>query len=116
MIYHITDKASWQKSLEDGLYRPAAFSSDGFIHCSKFSQVIDVANRFYSSQKCLILLAINNSLVKSKIVEENSEGGNELFPHLYGPLEVNSVYAIADLNPNEDGVFIFPNYWLVQKV
>jgi uncharacterized protein (DUF952 family) len=108
IIYHITSNSEWQSARSSGTYLPQGYTQDGFIHCSKGSQVIRTANRFYTGQKELVLLKIESDLIPSKVVEENLEGGSELFPHIYGPLPVTAVVAASPLNSAEEG-FIFPD-------
>jgi uncharacterized protein (DUF952 family) len=113
MIYHITERTTWEKDLDSCRYSPLAFAADGFIHCSNYSQVMTVANRFYAGQQDLILLAIDPSKVEPKIVSENLEGGVEIFPHIYGTLNTDAVFAISTMTVNADGMFEFPVKWEV---
>jgi uncharacterized protein (DUF952 family) len=108
IIYHITSNSEWQSARSSGTYLPQGYTQDGFIHCSKGAQVIRTANRFYTGQKELVLLKIESDLLPSKVVEENLEGGSELFPHIYGPLPVTAVVAASPLKSAEEG-FIFPD-------
>jgi uncharacterized protein (DUF952 family) len=108
IVYHITSNSEWQTARTSGTYLPQGYSQDGFIHCSKKEQVIRTANRHYPGQKELVLLKIETDLIPSKVVEENLEGGSELFPHIYGPLPVAAVVAASPLNSTEQG-FIFPD-------
>jgi uncharacterized protein (DUF952 family) len=36
------------------------------------------------------------------------DGGNELFPHIYGPLETSAVERVVSLRRNADGSFRLP--------
>lgn len=107
IVYHITSDSEWQTARSAGTYLPQGYSHDGFIHCSKEVQVVRTANRHYPGQKGLILLKIETDLVPSKVVEENLEGGAELFPHIYGPLPVSAVVASSPLDCTKEG-FEFP--------
>jgi uncharacterized protein (DUF952 family) len=107
-IYHITSKPEWTATLLKGEYRPANFAADGFIHCSFKDQVITVANKFYRGSRDLVLLEIDPDLLKARVIEENLEGGEENFPHIYGPLTVSAVTKCADLPLNPNGYFEFP--------
>lgn len=110
MIYHITAKEVLETIRTSGVYRPLSFEKDGFIHCSTRDQVIEVANRYYSGQKDLVLLEINDTLLNSMIVYENLEGGNELFPHVYSPIPISAIKNVA-LLPNVGKEFAFPQSW-----
>ncbi len=108
MIYHITTRKEWDQAQSNGTYKPAGFDTDGFIHCSTKEQVCRTANRFYKNRKDLVLLQINDTLDPQAVVYENTEGGTELFPHLYKMLPVSMVSRILRFQPNEDGTFSFP--------
>ncbi len=108
MIYHITHKADWERAVQVRLYMADTLASQGFIHCSTAEQVIKVANNFYLGQPHLVLLCIEESLVKAPVQYENLEGGAEQFPHIYGALNLDAVLKVVDLIPDEDGKFEMP--------
>ncbi len=104
-IFHITRSADWQKALEEGAYQADTLASQGFIHCSTRAQVVSVANRFYLGQHGLVLLEIDSRRVQPEIRRENLEGGTELFPHIYGPLNLEAVEKVVAFEPGDDGQF-----------
>lgn len=111
MIYHITTPAAWKKGQDDGRYVPEAFEQDGFIHCSKMDQIVGVGQRYYASQTGLLILGINPDKLTSKLVFENLIGGEELFPHIYGPLNLEAVESTAEFVQSAEGAFVFPIDW-----
>lgn len=115
MIYHITYPAFWQKALRDGQYIPEGFEQDGFIHCSKMEQIAGVGQNYYAGQSDLLILGINPDKLTSKLVFENLIGGEELFPHIYGPLNLDAVESTADFGVKADGTFEFPCTWVLTK-
>jgi len=96
MILHICSAAEWQTS-DDDHYRCASLDREGFIHCSRPEQVVEVAGRLFQGRRDLVLLVIDPELVTADIRCE--DGGNGVFyPHVYGPLNVSAVtsaYALA---------------------
>ena len=96
-IFHITTREEWEAARPTGEYRPAAFSREGFIHCSYGQQVDGSLRRHFSGRSGLVLLEIDRARLPSPIVDENLSGGAELFPHIYGALPVNAVIAVRDL-------------------
>jgi uncharacterized protein (DUF952 family) len=102
-IYHITSKKDWAKAYKNGVYLPVNYEKDGFIHCSKKKQVLQSANKHFTGQNGLIVLKIDQAQVPSKVIEENLEGGKELFPHIYGPIPVTAVVEIIELISTSDG-------------
>jgi uncharacterized protein (DUF952 family) len=105
IIYHITHPADWEQALRQGQYTSDSLASEGFIHCSKPGQIIDTANRYYAGQKSLLLLAIAPARVEAEIRFEDLVGGGELFPHIYGPLNLEAVTAVLPFEPGEEGRF-----------
>jgi uncharacterized protein (DUF952 family) len=105
IIFHITTRNAWESAKGQGSYRPEAFPIDGFIHCSTRNQVIQVANARFRGKSGLVLLAIDTDKVKPRIVYENLEGGQQLFPHIYGGLNTDAVAEVLEFEPGEDGYF-----------
>jgi uncharacterized protein (DUF952 family) len=104
-LYHITSEREAQEAQQSGVYIPASFAREGFIHCSYADQVVATANRIFRGRQDLVLLEIDPARLKCKVVDENLEGGEELFPHIYGQLPMDAVVAIRVLPCNTDGSF-----------
>ena len=96
MIYHITSAGEARAAGESGEYAPEAFALEGFIHCSYAHQLPSVANARFKGRTGLVLLEIDPAQLNCKVVDENLEGGTELFPHIYGRLPMSAVVRIRD--------------------
>jgi len=107
IIQHITTREQWEKAMVEGVYRGDTLDSQGFIHCSTPQQTIKVANALFPAQKGLVLLCIAVNKVQSEIKYEGA-GSEELYPHVYGPLNVDAVIEIADFEPTKSGKFMLP--------
>jgi uncharacterized protein (DUF952 family) len=108
-IYHITSNAEAAAARRLGEYTPAAFEADGFIHCSYANQVARVANFKYRGRSDMVLLEIDRAAVPHEVVDENLEGGTELFPHIYGRLPMAAVARIHPFPCGTDGEFELPD-------
>ena len=108
MIYHIISASDWNLVKTSKQYQPSQFATDGFIHCSYVEQLLSVASNFFSGRDDLLLLAIDRHKIDSKIVDENLEGGVELYPHLYGALPMDAVVEVIPFPCNSDGSFCLP--------
>lgn len=108
-IFHITKRDEWERAKREGTYQTPSLASEGFIHCSTSEQVVRTANRLFRGQMGLMLLEIDTNKTKPEIKYENCEGGEELFPHIYGPLDPNSVVRVMALEPAADGNFAMPS-------
>ena len=106
-ILHITSRDEWEQALEHGEYHPRLLDTAGYIHCSKSSQIIEVANHLFNGQRGLVLLVIDPKEVNPEIKWEGEEQAN-LFPHIYGPLNLNAVKSVLEFPSSEDGTFELP--------
>jgi glutathione S-transferase len=111
LIYHIASARDWHDALPAGEYRMSTrgrtLADEGFIHCSRASQVAPVANRFYTGVTGLVLLAIDPRRLRSELRYETVPGGDEAFPHLYGPLDTDAVVHVTPFEPGAGGTFTF---------
>jgi uncharacterized protein (DUF952 family) len=107
MIYHITTSVRWAAAQSQGRYEADSLASDGFIHCSTEGQVARVANGAFRVQTGLVVLHIDEAALGVPVRYENLEGGEELFPHVYGPLPATAVTMATPLVPGPSGEFAF---------
>jgi len=106
LILHIARSEQWREAMPAGIYRGDTLDSQGFIHCSTPRQVIGVANDLFKAQRGLVLLCIESDKVKAEIRYEGT--GKELYPHIYGPLNIDAAIRVLGLEPNQDGKFQLP--------
>jgi trans-aconitate 2-methyltransferase len=115
MILHITTHKEWKNALLEGEYTAPTLKSNGFIHCSTLNQAADTANIFFKGQNGLTLLCIDENKLKSECKYEDPTGGGKhdsgvdnLFPHIYGPINTSAVIKSVDFPANENGLFVLP--------
>jgi uncharacterized protein (DUF952 family) len=109
-IYHITTQNAWQAALAAGQYTADSLAAEGFIHCSTAEQVPSTAERYFAGQTGLVLLRIDAQQLAAELRYENMEGGQPLFPHIYGPLNLEAVSAAPAFLPGADGRFSLPAF------
>jgi uncharacterized protein (DUF952 family) len=108
-ILHVTSRASWSAARNAGAYTADSLESQGFIHCSNTVQVVRVANAIFKGQHGLVLLKIDPSRLTSELrYEPGTDAPDQLFPHIYGPLDLEAVTAVLDFEPGPDGTFSLP--------
>ena len=90
-IYHITSEREATEAQTSSEYTPQDFPREGFIHCSYAHQVEGVIQRRFQGRSDLVLLEIDPSQLTCRVIDENLEGGTELFPHHYGRLPMSAV-------------------------
>lgn len=107
MIYHITAAEAWAAAQAGGFYTADSLATEGFIHLSTRDQVRWVAGNRYRGQTGLVLLAVDPTRLIAELRYEESVPGQS-FPHLYGPLNLDAVVAVAPFPPEPDGSFSLP--------
>ncbi len=116
MIYNIASRRAWREALQRGEYRAENLEADGFIHCSTNTQVLPVAEQYYPGQRGLLVLMIDPARLASELKWEPPSGGapppgvsaGEMFPHIYGPINLDAVVKIFDLETDRDGKHTVP--------
>jgi uncharacterized protein (DUF952 family) len=98
-LYHLAIRAEWERARDarvpyDRSTRGRSLEDEGFVHCSFAHQVEGVAERFYADCADVVVLVIDPALVAAVIRVENTEGGEELFPHIYGPIPIDAVVEV----------------------
>jgi uncharacterized protein (DUF952 family) len=96
-IYHITSASEAKQAEQTGEYVPDGFAREGFIHCSYAHQVDGVLKRIFHGRTGLVVFEIDPSRLPCQVLDENLEGGTELFPHIYGRLPMSAVIAVRPI-------------------
>lgn len=97
MIYHVTKKKSWELALQQGFYETDSLATEGFIHNSTLEQVAGVLNRYYKNETDLVLLHIDEMLLTSPLKYELAPSVNEMFPHIFGPINLEAVVDVVSI-------------------
>jgi len=104
LIYHIADANAWQRAQGNGRYVHPSLAADGFIHASTKEQLPNTANRYFNVDPEIIVLYIEEDSVDEAIRYEPATGG-ELFPHIYGTLNIEAVRQTRIFKRGADGTF-----------
>lgn len=102
-VLHLCGRGEWESAQTVGEFRAESLSTEGFIHCSRPEQILDVANRFYPGRQDLVFLKIQLMHLKPEILWESSDGDE--FPHIYGPVNLDAIQAAVPFEPDADGKF-----------
>jgi glutathione S-transferase len=109
-IYHLALRDEWDEALDSAAYRRSTLGRSlddvGFIHCSFSHQVQAIADLIYHGRGDVVLLEIDTSRLEAEVRIENLEGGDQTFPHIYGPLPVGAVAQAKDVPLGVDGSLI----------
>ncbi len=111
LICHIIPELDWKKAMEEGSYQPSSLQLEGFIHFSTPQQVVKTAGRYYMNQTGLLLLLVEPTQLTAELRYEMPANAAELFPHLYGPLNMDAVVDVQPFPADSEGTFQFPAIW-----
>ncbi len=108
IVYKVMSAAELQQMQRDGVFHGSpADIADGYIHLSCGSQVAATLDRHFSGVDGLMLAAVDLSVLGDNVRWEPARGG-QLFPHIYGPLPVGAVIAVATLERSPNGAVRLP--------
>ena len=102
-IYKICPASAWREAERQGVFRGSPVDvSDGYIHLSTASQVAETARKHFAGQTGLFLIAVDVDALGNALRWERSRN-DELFPHLYGELDLGAVTSVHSMGTRSDG-------------
>ncbi|MDX2137309.1 MAG: GNAT family N-acetyltransferase [Chloroflexota bacterium] len=107
-VYHLIGREVWANAQTQPEYAAPSLATEGFIHFSTEAQVAGSANKHYAGRTDLLLLEIDPVKLTAELRYESPKSkdrGDQLFPHLYGALNLNAVVGVREYAPGADGVF-----------
>jgi len=97
LVYKVCPAHEWREAVAAGTYRGSAVDlRDGFIHFSTGAQLDETLRRHFAGQRDLVLVELDPADLGEALRWEPSRGG-DLFPHLYGPLDVSLARRVSPL-------------------
>ena len=114
-IYHISIKKDWERALVEKTYTNETLTKEGFIHASDYDQLLSTAEMYYSEDVPLLLLAIDPEKLKSPVKYELAVTRDSLFPHIFGPINLEAVVQAVPFEKDSSGKFIFPKLEIQQN-
>ena len=102
-IYKICPASAWREAERRGAFGGSADDRrDGFIHFSTASQVAETAKKHFFGCTGLFLIAVDADALGDSLRWEPSRN-DELFPHLYGELDLGAVTGVLEMRTRSDG-------------
>ena len=91
-LYHLATQADWDAYQSAGTITPPSLADEGFVHCSYGHQVPGTVGRHFEGVTDLLALRLDPSLLgDALLVEEDSYGSGQTYPHIYGPIPTVAV-------------------------
>ena len=93
-LYHLATPEEWAAYQAAGAIEPASIEAEGFVHCSYGRQVAGTVAKHFAGVAALLALQLDaGALGDVALVEEDSYGSGQAFPHAYGPIPAAAVVA-----------------------
>ena len=113
---HLLSRDSWVAAQAHGQLIAPSVAMEGFAHCSTEHQMVDVANKYYSGATNMVLINIDPKKLHSELKFEppaHLDGSpalphEPLFPHIYGPINLDAVIEVIDFPCRSNGEFVAP--------
>jgi len=102
-IYILSSQQEYKQAEESGFLVRDSIKDVGFIHASPEAELDRVANKYYKETIDPLVMIVDKKLVKPEIKWEPATGG--LYPHIYGPLNMDAVTKIQEIALAKDGDF-----------
>jgi glutathione S-transferase len=104
-MFHLTPAAVWQSRRMLSHFVPDGLAAERFIHCTLGeARVIEVGNRYYRSDtRPYVALVIDPERVDAPIRFDDPD---QVYPHIYGRLNVDAVIAVRPVERGRDGAFL----------
>jgi uncharacterized protein (DUF952 family) len=125
-IYHLVTEGELRAQVKRDEYIPSQFDQDGFIHCTgEADTLLAVANDYFSgTEEPVLVLVIETVKLIAEVrfeppapIEGSATShleGAQLFPHIYGPLNLDAVTEIGVLRKS-DGAYQWPDRFTTLK-
>jgi uncharacterized protein (DUF952 family)/GNAT superfamily N-acetyltransferase len=116
VILHLLSREAWAEAQANGQLLAPSVATEGFAHCSTEHQMVDVANKYYRGAHNMVLLNIDLAKLASELkfdppahIDGRPAHPHEpLFPHIYGPINLDAVIEVIDFPSDEHGTFVTP--------
>jgi uncharacterized protein (DUF952 family) len=102
---HLLPVEAWSTAQDLPTYVPAAYATDGFVHCTNGDEeLVAVGNRYYRNDpRPYLALTIAIDKLTSPVRYDDA---NRVFPHIYGPINREAIVAARAVNRSAEGSFL----------
>jgi uncharacterized protein (DUF952 family) len=110
MLVYFAHKEDWEAAQESKSYAPPDLEEGGFISALTPAQAVEHANAELAGEEDLVLLWIKEPELKAAIVHKRPDGQElgDLYPYIFGPINIDAVVRADDLAPWGPGGFVLP--------
>lgn len=105
VTYHLVPTSVWEEQSNSQWYTPEGFDAEGYIHCTNgLDMLLTVGNRYYRNDtRPYTVLILEVQKIECPVRYDDPD---EIFPHIYGPLNTNAVVGRIVARRDGSGRFI----------
>lgn len=97
-LYHLATDEEWAHHQGAGQIVAPSLETEGFVHCSWGRQVAGTVERHFAGVTGLLALELDpGALGGVALVEEDSYGSGQAYPHAYGPIPLAAVLGAVEV-------------------
>jgi uncharacterized protein (DUF952 family) len=97
-LYHLASSTEWADHQARGAIDPPSLGTEGFVHCSYGHQVAGTLAKHFAGTTDLLALELDAAALGDvRLVDEDSYGSGQAFPHAYGPIPATAVVGTTRL-------------------
>ncbi len=100
-LLHVAREADLARARKSGRYRAPSLDTEGFLHCCEPHQLDGVLRRWFAGVHDASVLHIDPGRLDARVVRENTTGGAELFPHVYGEVPMGAILEVVPLRRDD---------------
>lgn len=102
--HHLARRSEWEAQRHTPSYRPGAFATEGFVHCTDgLDRLLVPANAYFRNDPGpFVVLEIDLDRVAAPV---RYDADPPIYPHVYGPIEPSAVVATHEPVRSDDGTF-----------
>lgn len=102
-IYHIVTPDWWSNFEGKTHYESETLHEEKFIHCSTLAQIQPTLTRHFKNISKVYLLKLDIEHLEHQPLFELAPAVGESFPHIYGPINLDAVSEILELQQTSEG-------------
>lgn len=108
VIYHMLPRTRWESLPAGRPYQGDTLATEGFIHCTAEPALLtQVANRLYRAEPDeMLILCLATERILAPVRWEAAD--EWVFPHIYGPLNLDAVVGVVAFPRDADGRYQAP--------
>jgi uncharacterized protein (DUF952 family) len=104
---HLLPAEDWAVARARGKHEPASLADEGFVHCTLgWDELVRVGNRYYRADpRPYLVLTLEPERLDA---DWRFDDPAQIYPHVYGPLNLSAVARVTPVPRAADGAFVNP--------